>query len=213
MQLPFSHDQFLDLFGQYNRALWPAITLLGALTIVSIVLVFRRSTQADRLVTVTLIVHWVWNAVLYHLLFFRRINPPATAFAVAFLAQAGLLVWRGIARSSLSYDLRPAGWRAFGVALIGYSMVYPLIGLAFGLRYPRMPVAGVPCPTTILTAGFLLLAPRREAQILGWIPVLWAAMGGSAAFLLGIRADLALPVAGILVLGHMWLPDRRTLSR
>jgi hypothetical protein len=29
------------------------------------------------------------------------------------------------------------------------------------------------------------------------IPVIWSAIGGSAAFLLGVPADVALPVAGI----------------
>ena len=208
MQLPFSHDQFLDLFGEYNRALWPALILLWSLTLIAVVRVFRRSTHADRLVTITLIVHWVWNAILYHLLFFRRINPAATAFGILFLAQAGLLIWRGVTRSSLSYGAGSVGWRMVGAALVVYGMVYPALGLAFGLHYPRMPLVGVPCPTTILTAGFLLLAPKREARVLGWIPALWAGIGGSAAWLLGIRADLALPVAGVLVLAFMWVPAR-----
>ena len=28
MPLPFTHDQFLDVFGAYNRALWPAVILI-----------------------------------------------------------------------------------------------------------------------------------------------------------------------------------------
>ena len=207
MQLPFTHDQFLDLFGDYNRALWPALILLWGVTLASTVAAFRRRRNTDRLVTIMLTVQWAWNAVVYHLMFFRRINRAAAAFGILFLVQAGLLVWRGIARSALSYEGKSSGWRTLGIGLIVYAMLYPALGIVFGLSYPRLPVVGVPCPTTILTAGFLLLAPRRETRVLGWIPILWAGIGGSAAFLLGIRADLALPVAGLLVVGRMLAPD------
>jgi hypothetical protein len=209
VQLPFTHDQFLDLFGDYNRALWPALVLLWGVTLVSIVNALRRRGKVNRLVTIMLTVHWTWNAVFYHLMFFRRINGAAAAFGILFLAQAGLLAWRGIARSALSYEGKSSGWRMLGIGLIAYAMFYPLLGIAFGLAYPRLPVVGVPCPTAILTAGFLLLAPRREVRVLGWIPILWAGIGGSAAFLLGIQADLALPVAGLLVAGRMLAPDSR----
>jgi hypothetical protein len=85
------------------------------------------------------------------------------------------------------------------VALILYSLLYPALGLALGLAYPRFPSFGVPCPTAILTVGLLLLAPRREARRMGAIPVLWTAVGGSAAVLLKIPADWALLVAGLLL--------------
>jgi hypothetical protein len=84
--------------------------------------------------------------------------------------------------------------------LIAYALLYPALGLALGLAYPRFPSFGVPCPTAILTVGLLLLAPRREVRLLSAIPVLWAAVGGSAALLLNIRADFALLVAGPLLL-------------
>ena len=77
------------------------------------------------------------------------------------------------------------------------------------MSYPRAPSFGVPCPTTILTAGLLLLLPRREARLVAVIPVIWAAIGGSAAFLLAIRADLALLLAGGFLLPYVH-PDRRS---
>ena len=53
---------------------------------------------------------------------------------------------------------------------------------------------GLPCPTTIFTAGVLMLATPGSWG-LSTVPVLWSAIGGSAAFLLGLRADVALPIA------------------
>lgn len=32
MELPFTHEEFLDVFGHYNEALWPAEALLWLVT-------------------------------------------------------------------------------------------------------------------------------------------------------------------------------------
>jgi hypothetical protein len=55
----------------------------------------------------------------------------------------------------------------------------------------------VPCPTTILTIGFLLAVDRSLPRLVAVIPLLWAFIGGSAAFLFGVRADLMLLAAGV----------------
>jgi hypothetical protein len=200
MQLPFTHDQFLDVFGAYNRALWLAAVLTWALTAAAIVALYRRGSSASRLVAVILAFHWGWAGIAYHLAFFRSINPAATLFGAAFVLQAALFVWRGVLGSQLTFQPTASFWGRVGGALIAYALLYPAIGLVFGLAYPRIPSFGVPCPTAILTAGLLLLAPRREARLLSAIPILWAAVGGSAAVLLNIRADFALAVAGLLLL-------------
>lgn len=196
MQLPFTHAQFLDIFADYNRALWPVVAALWLATAVVLAQWYRTGPAAGRLLIALLAFHWSWSGVAYHLVFFRRINPAALLFGTAFVLQAALLLWRG--RTNLAFGSAPPLWNRLGIGLTCYALVYPFLGLLAGLRYPRMPSFGVPCPTTILTAGLLLTAPRGP----GWlavIPALWAGIGGSAAFLLGIRADLALPVAGVLL--------------
>ena len=200
MQLPFTHDQFLDVFGAYNRALWPAAILIWLLTAAAMVALYRRGPRASRLVAAVLAFHWGWAGIAYHLAFFRSINPAATLFGAVFVLQAALFLWRGVLGSKLSFQPTSSFWGRVGGALIAYSLLYPALGLALGLAYPRFPSFGVPCPTAILTVGLLLLAPRREVRLLGAIPVLWAAVGGSAAVLLNIRADFALVVAGLLLL-------------
>jgi hypothetical protein len=64
------------------------------------------------------------------------------------------------------------------------------------LSVSRIPTFGVPCPTTIFTAGLLMLAASRSWP-LAIVPVIWSLVAGSAAFLLDVRADYALPIAGI----------------
>lgn len=206
MRLPFTHGEFLDLFGDYNRALWPVGVLLWLATVIACWKLYRRRPNASRALAAVLGLQWAWAGAVYHLLLFRRINPVAVVFGAAFLVQAALLLWRGAIRTALTFDVTPSAWHGIGLALLFYAGLYPVLGLVFGLQYPRLPTFGVPCPTTILTGGALLLAPRREARFLAGIPVLWAAVGGSAAFVLGIRADLGLVASGILLLGYLIWP-------
>src|ERR1041385_5580392 len=131
-----------------------------------------------------LALQWAWSGAIYHLMWFRRINPAAVLFGMMFLLEAGLLLWRGFPKASWILD-RPSGWRRLpAVGLVAYALLYPGIALLLGMQAPRFPSFGVPCPTTLLTFGMLLLMPRREALILGVIPMLWAIVGGSAAWLL-----------------------------
>lgn len=50
---------------------------------------------------------------------------------------------------------------------------------------------------TLLTIGFLFAATRPWPRPVAVIPVLWAFVAGSAASLLGVRADMMLWVAGV----------------
>jgi hypothetical protein len=144
MQLPFTHDEFLDLFGTYNRALWPVVVLLWLATLGALVQLYRRRPQASRVLATLLVLHWVWAGAVYHLGFFRRINPAALLFGLAFLLQAALLFWRGVIRLSAAFIPSPSTWSKLGFGLVLYALVYPVLGLLFGLQYPRLPTFGFP---------------------------------------------------------------------
>jgi hypothetical protein len=79
---------------------------------------------------------------------------------------------------------------------VAYSLLYPGINAVQHGTWSRIPTFGVPCPTTIFTAGLLMLA-QRGSWHLSIVPVIWSLIGGSAAFLLGVRTDYALPIAGM----------------
>jgi len=197
MNLPFSHDAFLDVFGAYNAAVWPAVMLLWLVTAGVVFALFRTGRLNGQALFWLLALHWAWSGVAYHWFFFRSINPAAPIFAMLFIMQAAVFVWlavvsRGSAR--LSPDLRGI----IGGALVVYGLAYPLVGVAFGLEYPRLPLFAVPCPTALITAGLLVTA-TDVPRLVNAVPILWAAIGSSAAFILGIRADLALVVAGAVL--------------
>jgi hypothetical protein len=196
VRLPFTREAFFDLLAAYNTSLWPvviALWVVSALTCASLVSSSGRSH--DRGISGLLAVHWAWSAIAYHVMFFTRINPAAWLFAILFLVQTALFVWFGLIKGNLSFRSARTVWTMVGWALMVYALLYPAVTVIEHGSVVRAPTFGLPCPTTIFTAGVLLLAPapRRSLTI---VPIIWSAIGGSAAFLLGVSADYALPVAG-----------------
>ena len=107
MQLPFTKEQFFDLFAAYNVALWPALIALWIASVVVSVLLLWHRPPPDRWISALLGVHWAWSALAYHAAFFTRINPAAWLFAALFLGQAVLFVPRGHRAAALV--VRPVG--------------------------------------------------------------------------------------------------------
>jgi hypothetical protein len=199
MQLPFSEAQFLDVFGTYNSSFWPVVVVLWLASAALVVGWVARVGAVDRWIVALLAIHWLWAGLAYHVLCFTAINPAAYVFGGLFILQAGLLAWFGLLRSRLRFSLSTGAWSALGGGLIAYSLVYPLLMLAVGFHYPRMATFGVPCPTTLLTAGFLLATAPPAPRPLMVVPLLWSIIGGSAALLLGVYSDWALVVCAVLL--------------
>ena len=196
MQMPFTREQFFDLFVAYNETLWPAAVALWIASAVIVALRLSARPSHDRWISALLVAHWVWSALAYHLAFFTRINPAAWLFAALFLAQAALFFRVGVVQRRLAFAPWGNSWAPLAWGFIAYSLAYPAINAIDHLSLLRIPTFGLPCPTTIFTAGALMLATPRSWS-LSIVPVIWSATGGSAAFLLGVDADVALPIAGI----------------
>jgi uncharacterized protein DUF6064 len=150
---------------------------------------------------------WAWSATAYHADLFSKINPAAFLFAALFLIEAAVLTWYVVVTRRLRFAAAGGVAHWIGLGLVVYGLIYPAVGLAAGETYPRTPTFGVPCPTMIVTIGFLMLLEAPIPLPLVIVPILWAAIGGSAAFTLGILQDLALPVAG-LALAYRTLSSR-----
>ena len=194
--LPFTKEQFFDLFAAYNTRLRPALIALWLVTIVICVLLASGRRLPNRWIGMLLAIHWAWSALAYHAVFFTSINPAAWAFAALFLVQAALLFSSGVVRERLSFSRWPNAWAPMAWTLIAYSLAYPAINAVQHQTLSRIPAFGVPCPTTIFTAGMLMLAAPRSWTLVV-VPVIWSLVGGSAAYLLGVQADYALPIAGV----------------
>ena len=211
MRIPFTQAQFFDIFAAYNAAVWPAQLVLYLAGLAVIVLAFRRSQWADHLIAAVLAFYWIWMGALYHILFFRRINPAALVFGVVFIVQ-GVLFITATLRGRLRFGA-PLGWRAIiGAVFIVYAMVvYPILGIVSGHGLLDGPLFGVaPCPTTIFTFGILLWAIARTPWYTLIIPLLWSLVGFSAAVNLGVLQDYGLVVAGVLGTVLIVIPSRNS---
>ena len=196
--MPFTANDFLDVFAAYNQAVWPFAAILWLLTaLVCGALVSGGSIPAP-LPRRLLAGHWLWAGLVYHAWFFTAINPAAWLFAALFVAQGVLFItFRSSARQAV--DGAGSTRRLVSSLLIVYSLMYPVVVWADGFAYPRMPTFGVPCPTVLPTIG-VLLATSRPSALLSVIPVGWSVIAGFAAWLFGMHADFVLPAAaGVFV--------------
>jgi hypothetical protein len=210
--LPFTRAQFFEVFAAYNAATWPAAVLAYPLALLILVLAVRRSRHAGRWIGAVLALMWAWVGLVYHGLFFSRINTAAPIFAVAFLVQAGLFSLHAISGRGLELGRVNGPRIVIGAVLISYAAIaYPVIGLLVGERYPALPLFGVaPCPLLIFTLG-LFVWSRNVVWWLWIVPVLWSLVGGSAAILLSVEPDWALPLAAAVALGAR-VADRRQMA-
>jgi hypothetical protein len=200
MKIPFTVEQFFDIFGTYNTAIWPAQVVAYMFGIIALGLALRENKLSSRIISGILALFWIWMGVFYHIGYFSVINPAARIFGLFYVLQGVLFLLIGtiLGRLSFRFNYRPLP--IFGACFILYAMViYPLLGLAFGHSYPRVPLFGVaPCPTTIFTFGILLWATKSVPAYLLVIPFLWSIVGMSAALNLRVPQDYGLVVAGVL---------------
>ncbi len=194
--MPFNRQEFLDVFAAYNAAIWPAHLVAYAVGALALVGLWMPRAFRRRIVLTALAVLWAWTGIGYHILFFASINPVAILFGVIFLAQALLLVAFAVRNHRPELSLRSrTRWIGWGLVMTAI-VAYPLAAMLAGDVYPRIPMFGVtPCPLDIFTFGILLFSRTRIPWVLLLIPLLWSVVGGSAALLLGLYQDIALPVA------------------
>ena len=209
--MPFTREQFFELFGAYNAAIWPAEVVAYLLGIAAVLALVRPGRAAGQLISAILAILWLWTGLFYHMVYFARINPAAYAFGALFVAQAVLFILAGVSGSRLAFRFAPKPAKLLGAALIAYAMViYELLGLAAGHGLMRGPLFGVaPCPTVIFTLGVLVLAEPPVPWWLLPIPLAWAVIGTSAALTFGVAEDLGLAVAAVLVLVSLQLAGRQ----
>jgi hypothetical protein len=204
MRLPFSAERFFEVFAAYNAALWPAALVLwlaSAATVVALV----RGRASDRWLAGLLAVLWAWGGLAYHAAFFSRINPAARLFAALFVIEA--LVFLGMAGAgTLRFGWGRSPRHGLAAVLLVYALAYPGLALVTGHVYPAMPTFGVPCPTTLFTAGLLLGGRPRVPRWPAVVPVVWSAIGGSAALFFGVTPDLMLFPAGAALAVYAFRP-------
>ena len=201
MELPYTREQFFEVFGAYNAWLgvWGDVAL-GASVLAAAMVLAGHHVVFKRVGLLLLAGLWILMGAGYHIAFFAGINPVAIAFGVAFLLQAALLVVAAVlVRASQKTQWNT--WQTWtGMAIIIYAaLLYAGLGHLLGRQISHAPRLGSsPCPTVILTLGCIMVA--RLPRYLLVVPVCWALIGTSAIWLFGVYEDAGLPVAAALAI-------------
>jgi hypothetical protein len=210
---PFTQEQFLNVFAQYNNTVFPLQIVFVILGIAALGLAIKRSQFSDKAILLILSFFWFWIGIVYHIIFFSSINPLAYAFGVLFIVEAVLLLYFGVMKKQAGFSLTQNTYALIGLLFIVYALIiYPLIGTYLGHGYPRLPTFGLPCPTTIFTFGIFLMADKRFPLFLLVIPLIWSVIGFFAALSLGISEDYMLLVAGVVGTALIVMKNRKTAA-
>jgi len=201
MNLPFSIEQFLQVFKNYNVAVWPAQIIFYLFSFVMIFLAIRKSKNKSTVINIILAFLWLWMGIVYHWGFFTPINKAAWVFGILNVVQGFVFFYFGVLKSRITYGFQRNIFGITGIFLIIYALVvYPVIGHFSGHSYPYSPTFGLPCPTTIFTFGMLLFVDKRLNMWVLIIPLLWSFVGTTAALNFGIVEDVGLLISGLITL-------------
>ena len=204
MKLPFTTDQFFQIFEKYNTGVFPAQTILFLLAVTALILMHLNVKSKNLLTGLILAICWIWTGLVYHIVFFSSINKPAFVFGLIFLIQGGLILKTALQRNKPEYSASNGIKDYFGYFLMLYGLViYPLVNYLI-TRNPAETISiGLPCPTTIFTFGVFLMVKNRFPKYLLIIPSLWALVGVSAALNLGVYQDSMILVSAIISGGFL----------
>ncbi len=199
MKPPFTLEQFLEVFKNYNQAVFPMQIVFYLLSAIAMYLTIKPNQISDRLINIIVAFLWVWMGIVYHLLFFTEVNKAAYLFGILFITQGFLFLFIGVFQNKLSYKCSKNKFAITGCILMLFALIiYPILGYFLGHIYPSSPTFGLPCPTTIFTFGLLLLNIKNTSLTILIIPFVWSIIGFMAAVQFDITEDIGLLVAALL---------------
>lgn len=210
MMLPFTYEQFLTVFKNYNLAIWPTQIIAYLSGVAIVYLMIRKASNSGRVIWWIVSFYWLWMGLVYHIIFFASINPAAYGFGALFIAQGILFLRVGVFRPDIKYRFLFDVRFVIGAVFILYALlIYPVIGYCSGRGFPHTPLFGVaPCPTTIFTFGILLWMEQKIPKYILLIPALWSIIGFLAAIYLGIGEDIGLLLAAVIGIPLMLIGKR-----
>ena len=209
MQLPFTVEQFFGVFRLYNITVWPAQIFLVLLGVLAVVFIALRRPWTGAAVSAILALLWIWLGAAYHMAFFARINPVAYGFGALSIVGGLLFAWNGALHRRIEFSFASNIRTGLGIVLLAFALLaYPVWSTLAGHSYPELPTFGLPCPTTIFTIGVLTLASGRSIRTVLIVPILWSLVGSQAAFLLDVKPDFGLLVAGAVAVALFIWPAR-----
>jgi len=198
MKLPFSTEQFLNVIEKYNSNIFPFQLIILLMGIVCLFLLHAKIDAKNKLIGIYLGVLWIWIGVVYHLAYFTVINKAAFLFGGIFILQGFFILFSTLVKNKLIFTFTLQTKDYLGYFFILYGLIiYPIISYLVEGSFASTIVIGLPCPSTIFTFGFFILASSKFPNYLLIIPSLWAVVGLSAAINIGVFQDVIILIAAI----------------
>jgi hypothetical protein len=212
--MPFTTEQFFDVFREYNSSVFPFQIIIPVLSLVIIFILRLRNRNIVKITGGFLSLLWIWIGYIYHIRFFSGINNAAYIFGALFVIQGILFFIEFIFRNKieLNFENKFNNYTAYILLLFGV-ILYPAIGLITGKSLDITITMGLPCPSVIYTFGILIFAGKSLPKYLLIIPVLWAFIGFFAALKFGVYQDIALPVSAILTITIIYSLNKKEVIK
>lgn len=213
MKIPFTTEQFFDIIEKYNSAIFPVQFILILLGILSVFVLHSKKKIKNRLIGGFLGILWIWTGIAYHLAFFTEINKAAYVFGGLFVLQGFLFLFETFSRKKLEFEFngKIMDYIAYFFIIFGI-VIYPILIYFLENSIEATITLGLPCPSTIMTFGFLMLTRPKFPKYLIIIPALWTIIGTSAAFNFGVYPDYLMPVSAIIAIIYLFVRKKEELN-
>jgi len=206
MKIPFTTEQFFEIIEKYNHAVFPAQLILILSGILSLILIHQKKDSKNKIIGGFLGILWIWTGIAYHFAFFTEINKAAYVFGGFFVLQGLLFLLETFPRKKLEFEFNGKfiDYLAYVFIIFGI-IIYPIILYYLENSLGRTITLGLPCPSTILTFGFLMLTSSKLSKYLLIIPALWTIVGTGAAINFGVYPDYLMPVSALIALIYLFV--------
>jgi hypothetical protein len=132
--MPFTKEQFIEVFVRYNTAVFPFQAILILLALVAIALSVRRFSFSNKTISIILTLFWLWTGIVYHLFYFTRINKAAYLFGLLYIIQSILFLYSGVIKNQLNFRFKFDIYGILGIVFMLYALIiYPLLNLILHL--------------------------------------------------------------------------------
>src|SRR6476620_11747338 len=120
MELPFTSEQFLEVFRKYNTTFYPLQVVFLLLAIFTFLLALKPGKISGTLVLTIMAALWGWMGFVYHILFFSQINKAAFLFGILFILE-GILLLNYALKEAVEFSFRKNPYRITSILLLIYA--------------------------------------------------------------------------------------------